>query len=241
MSCSATARTAVGAATFFQLFKPVGIRRNHLFGDGSEITICVHASESCAQATDARTAPRLRGKKGMVEMIEAANWIARPWTMKTLRPRKRAAKPPFACKWRRVARKEEVRKGCLRRTTSGSLLIVASVSGSVSLVGMGSKRMASCGDSIMRRVGMMRPKVYSICCFMLEMESFDDENEVAYHKLDEEENEHCDGQHRDSPSWHLVCWILLIRISTCEVIHATTGDRHNRLRHCGVHPHDGRF
>lgn len=121
--------------------------------------MCVHATDSCAQATEARTAPRLRGTKGNQDMTCAAQEMAMFVIMNTDRPRKRARKPPLEDRRRRVARKLAVVGFGFTGSSSGTVLVMVA---SVSSVGMGSKTMDSGGDSIMRRVGMIRPNVYSI-------------------------------------------------------------------------------
>ena len=59
---SAIARIAVGPATFFHVLMD-GTRRNHGFGLGSEITMCVQAKDSVAQRVVAMMGARRKGTK----------------------------------------------------------------------------------------------------------------------------------------------------------------------------------
>lgn len=75
----AAASMAVGRAIFLHMALD-GRRRNHGLGDGSEMTINVHARDNGAQRTMVRMRARPRGRKGTdVKMLEM-NWTAIPWT-----------------------------------------------------------------------------------------------------------------------------------------------------------------
>jgi hypothetical protein len=62
VSCSAIARTAVGPAIFFHTLAS-GSLRYQAFGDGSEMTMCVHAMLKFARTTDANMGAVPRGMK----------------------------------------------------------------------------------------------------------------------------------------------------------------------------------
>jgi hypothetical protein len=109
-----------------------------------------------AISTEAMTPATLRGRKGMAESGSEMRAKRIALTMKMLKPRNRAGKPPLEWRSFRVRRKEEVTVCCLAATGSASIAALGS-SESGSMVGRGSKRAS--GDSMISSVGMRRPKV----------------------------------------------------------------------------------